>query len=148
MSIVPDAVFCSLGEAVKALWCQDPVLSGVIPPERFYEYGASMAAPKPPYAIYRQGAANQTLNLGDSTYYSVILSGLKIYAGSEIWQLAKQARILFSNVGCLKSLEGSTSGVDCIPGPVRLMPGGIYLVEHTLKFKLVEFRDPQRLRMT
>lgn len=147
MGVCLDGCFCSLAEAVKALWCQDPVLSEKIPGSKFFEDGWTNSQPELPYAIYRQGAASNQLNLGDSEYFSIIVAQLKIYAKRDVWQLGKQARILFSNVGCLESLEGSLCGARCIAGPTIRLPQGHFVVEHTLQLKVTENRDPSRLRM-
>lgn len=147
MSITPAGCYCSLAEAVKALWCNDPYLCSVIPAERFYEYGYSSSEKKPPYAVYRQAGQSDTLLLGDDDHFGIVNATLKIYAGKEIWRLGKQARLLFSNVGCLDSLEGSVCKTRCIPGAALQLTGGVWVVEHTIRMSMTEYRGPERLRM-
>lgn len=147
MGVCLDGCFCSLAAAVKALWCNDPFLSQAIPGEKVFEFGFGGTAPTLPYAIILQGPATEQLRLGDDDYFSQIPITLKIYASKDIWRIGKQARLLFSNVGCLESLEGSVCGARCFAGPVIQLPNGPFVVEHTIRLSVTEHRGPQRLRM-
>lgn len=142
-----EGCFCTIAEGLREYWCRDPYLRSEIPAEKFVTDGFTNTSLTPPYVVYRQTAAANNRKLGDHFYFDIVSASLRIYAVDEAWQMAKQCRVLYSNMGHLESLEGDVCGINLIRGGVVRLPNGINVVENILRMRVYEYRGPERLRM-